>query len=98
MGGGGSRLGCECRVEVGGFGGGQWCCVVVCGWIGRVYGGVRGVFAVVAGFLVGFAVIWWWPRWCVFFFLALRTTVVCCVAFGGWFLVLYFLYSKGVLF
>ena len=90
MGGGGSGLGCECGVEVGGFGGGQWCCVVVCGWFGRVYGGVRGVIAVVAGFLVGFAVIWWWPRWCVFFLFGSSNHggVLCCI----WWLVFSFVF------
>lgn len=28
VGGGGSGLGCECWVELGGFGGGQWCVVL----------------------------------------------------------------------
>ena len=96
MGGGGSGLGCECGVEVGGFGGGQWCCVVVCGWFGGVYSGVRGVFAVVAGFLVGFAVIWWWPRWCVYFYIFWFFEPRWCA--GGWIAVVWWLVFSFVFF
>ena len=77
MGGGGSGLGCECGVEVGGFGGGQRCCVVVCGWFGGVYGGVRGVWCcggrifgwvccdLVVATVVCFFSFWFFePRWC----------------------------------